>query len=33
MKKHMPRFDKDLTADDIDFVARYVRSHGRTSSL
>jgi ubiquinol-cytochrome c reductase cytochrome b subunit len=33
MKKHMPRFDKDLTADDIDFAARYVRSHGRTSSL
>jgi ubiquinol-cytochrome c reductase cytochrome b subunit len=33
MKKHMPRFDKDLTASDIDFVARYVRLHGRTSSL
>lgn len=33
MKKHMPRFDKDLTAADIDFVARYVRLHGRTSSL
>jgi len=33
MKKHMPRFDKDLTAGDIDLVARYVRSHGRSSSL
>jgi ubiquinol-cytochrome c reductase cytochrome b subunit len=33
MKKHMPRFDKDLTASDIDLVARYVRSHGRSSSL
>jgi ubiquinol-cytochrome c reductase cytochrome b subunit len=32
MKKHMPRFDKDLTATDIDFVARYVRLHGRTSA-
>jgi ubiquinol-cytochrome c reductase cytochrome b subunit len=33
MKKHMPRFDNDLSAQDIDFVARYVRLHGRASSL
>ncbi len=33
LKKHMPRFDRDLTATDIDFVARYVRLHGRASTL
>jgi len=33
MKKHMPRFDKDLSASDIDILARYVHKHGRTSSL
>jgi ubiquinol-cytochrome c reductase cytochrome b subunit len=33
MKKHMPRFDKDLSGSDIDLLARYVRLHGRSSSL
>jgi ubiquinol-cytochrome c reductase cytochrome b subunit len=29
LKKHMPRFDKDLTAADIDVVARWTRAHAR----
>lgn len=29
MKKHMPRFDKDLSAADIDVVARWTRAHAR----
>ena len=33
LKKHMPRFDKDLSPEDIDIVARWTRSHGRRGSL
>jgi ubiquinol-cytochrome c reductase cytochrome b subunit len=33
MKKHMPRFDKDLSAFDIDTVARWTRSHGRATTF
>jgi ubiquinol-cytochrome c reductase cytochrome b subunit len=33
LKKHMPRFDTELSPSDIDLVARYVRSHGRSSAL
>ena len=29
LKKHMPRFDKDMTAADIDVVARWTRAHAR----
>jgi ubiquinol-cytochrome c reductase cytochrome b subunit len=29
MKKHMPRFDKDLSAADVDVVARWTRAHAR----
>jgi|SRR5579859_2795 len=29
LKKHMPRFDKDLSAADIDIVARWTRAHAR----
>jgi ubiquinol-cytochrome c reductase cytochrome b subunit len=29
LKKHMPRFDKDLSAADIDVVARWTRAHAR----
>ena len=32
-KKHMPRFDKDLSPDDVDVVARWTRAHGRGLSL
>jgi ubiquinol-cytochrome c reductase cytochrome b subunit len=32
LKKHMPRFDKDLSAEDIDIVARWTRTHGRSGS-
>ncbi len=32
LKKHMPRFDKDLSAEDIDLVARWTRTHARASS-
>jgi ubiquinol-cytochrome c reductase cytochrome b subunit len=32
-KKHMPRFDKDLSAADIDVVARWTRAHGRGQTL
>lgn len=32
-KKHMPRFDKDLSADDIDTVARWTRAHARGLAL
>jgi ubiquinol-cytochrome c reductase cytochrome b subunit len=32
-KKHMPRFDKDLSAADIDVVARWTRAHARGKSL
>ncbi len=28
-KKHMPRFDKDLSAADVDLVARWTRAHAR----
>ena len=28
-KKHMPRFDSDLSAADIDIVARWTRAHAR----
>jgi ubiquinol-cytochrome c reductase cytochrome b subunit len=28
-KKHMPRFDKDLSAEDLDIVARWTRAHAR----
>jgi ubiquinol-cytochrome c reductase cytochrome b subunit len=33
MKKHMPRFDRDLSLADIDLVARWTRAHGRGRSL
>lgn len=33
MKKHMPRFDKDLSATDVDVVARWTRAHGRGQTL
>jgi ubiquinol-cytochrome c reductase cytochrome b subunit len=33
LKKHMPRFDKDLSAADIDVVARWTRAHARGFSL
>jgi ubiquinol-cytochrome c reductase cytochrome b subunit len=33
MKKHMPRFDKDLSPADVDVVARWTRAHGRGSNL
>jgi ubiquinol-cytochrome c reductase cytochrome b subunit len=29
LKKHMPRFDKDLSAADIDILAQFTRAHGR----
>jgi ubiquinol-cytochrome c reductase cytochrome b subunit len=29
MKKHMPRFDKELSAEDVDVVARWTRAHAR----
>jgi mono/diheme cytochrome c family protein len=32
-KKHMPRFDQDLSADDVDVVARWARAHGRGGAL
>jgi mono/diheme cytochrome c family protein len=32
-KKHMPRFDKDLSPSDVDIVARWTRAHGRGASL
>ena len=32
MKKHMPRFDGDLSPADADTVARWTRSHARTTS-
>ncbi len=32
MKKHMPRFDNDLSPADVDVVARWTRSHGRAST-
>lgn len=32
MKKHMPRFDNDLSAADVDVVARWTRSHGRSTT-
>ena len=33
MKKHMPRFDKDLSAADVDIVARCTRSHARATAF
>jgi mono/diheme cytochrome c family protein len=33
LKKHMPRFDKDLSASDVDIVARWTRAHGRGQTL
>ena len=33
LKKHMPRFDKDLSAADVDLVARWTRAHARGRSL
>jgi mono/diheme cytochrome c family protein len=29
LKKHMPRFDGDLSPDDVDVVARWTRAHAR----
>jgi ubiquinol-cytochrome c reductase cytochrome b subunit len=29
LKKHMPRFDKDLSPSDVELVARWTRAHGR----
>jgi ubiquinol-cytochrome c reductase cytochrome b subunit len=31
LKKHMPRFDQELSAEDVDVVARWTRKHGRES--
>jgi ubiquinol-cytochrome c reductase cytochrome b subunit len=31
MKKHMPRFDGDLSASDVDIVARWTRDHARST--
>jgi ubiquinol-cytochrome c reductase cytochrome b subunit len=31
MKKHMPRFDADLSAADVDIVARWTREHARAT--
>ncbi len=33
MKKHMPRFDKDLSPADIDVVARWTRAHARAAAF
>jgi len=33
MKKHMPRFDQDLSPADMDVVARWTRAHGRGMTL
>jgi ubiquinol-cytochrome c reductase cytochrome b subunit len=33
MKKHMPRFDNDLSPADVDIVARWTRVHARTTSF
>jgi ubiquinol-cytochrome c reductase cytochrome b subunit len=33
LKKHMPRADKDLSAADIDVVARWTRAHARGTPL
>jgi len=33
LKKHMPRFDKDLSPADIDLVARWTRAHARGLSF
>jgi ubiquinol-cytochrome c reductase cytochrome b subunit len=30
LEKHMPRFDTDLSAADVDIVARWTRAHGRS---
>jgi ubiquinol-cytochrome c reductase cytochrome b subunit len=32
LKKHMPRFDGDLSAADVDVVARWTRSHARAAA-
>ncbi len=32
-KKHMPRFDKDLSPADLDLLARWTRAHGRGLTL
>jgi mono/diheme cytochrome c family protein len=33
LKKHMPRFDADLSPADVDVVARWTRAHGRGGAL
>jgi len=33
LKKHMPRFDADLSPGDVDVVARWTRAHGRGTNL
>jgi ubiquinol-cytochrome c reductase cytochrome b subunit len=33
MKGHMPRFDGDLPADDVDLLARWVTAHARGATL
>ncbi len=33
LKKHMPRFDKDLSPADIEILARWTRSHARAGSV
>ncbi len=33
MKKHMPRFDGDLSPADVDVVARWTRSHARAAAF
>ena len=32
MKKHMPRFDGDLSAADVEVVARWTQEHARKTS-
>jgi ubiquinol-cytochrome c reductase cytochrome b subunit len=32
-KKHMPRFDKELSPADVDLVARFARAHARGTAL
>jgi ubiquinol-cytochrome c reductase cytochrome b subunit len=32
LKKHMPRFDKELSGEDIDLVARWTRKHARAGT-
>jgi hypothetical protein len=33
MKGHMPRFDGDLAADDVELLAKWVHAHARGGTL